>query len=237
MKKHQRFPTCTRASLARLHKFIKAHKALLSPVRYLPPEILQEIFLFYADNPSLHFTQNLIAKMPWCLGHISHRWREIALSLPSLWDNNIPKIQIGDVLYADPKYGYARALTYLIQRTGTSPTLKFDIVDPLFWPKPILKEIMLHSERIEQLHISLNDTTIRIFRGFKGCLPNLRLLDIHLTTNNLHRYDLFENAPALRQLRVMGSYPGGSFKVSWSQITHFESRLSNDGPPFFCYLP
>ncbi|KAF8801682.1 hypothetical protein BYT27DRAFT_7009358, partial [Phlegmacium glaucopus] len=98
---HHRFPTSNRtfqATKSRLLEFIEAHKALLSPVRYLPTEILQEIFLQvrYADhdscaNPSLtsriSSSGNAIVIIPWRLGHISHRWREVALSIPSLWDN------------------------------------------------------------------------------------------------------------------------------------------------------
>jgi hypothetical protein len=51
---HRRFPARDRASQViepQLLKIIEAHRALLSPIRYLPSEILQEIFLHYADNP------------------------------------------------------------------------------------------------------------------------------------------------------------------------------------------
>ena len=50
---HRRFPTGDHASQAiesQLLKTIEAHRALLSPVRYLPSEILQEIFLYYVDK-------------------------------------------------------------------------------------------------------------------------------------------------------------------------------------------
>jgi hypothetical protein len=76
---HRRFPAPDRASKdieSRLFKIIEAHRALLSPVRYLPSEILQEIFLHYANNPSHNVT---IATMPWRLGHVSRRWREVGL--------------------------------------------------------------------------------------------------------------------------------------------------------------
>jgi hypothetical protein len=164
-----RFPARDRAfhvTESKLLEIIEAHRALLSPVRYLPSEILQEIFLHYADNPH----PNAIATMPWRLGHISHRWRKIALSLPSLWDN-IPKI---DVSLAKPKRSYVRALICLIQRSGSSPTLKFDISGYYFSPcsirkvpkSPIIEEIMLHSERIEQLRVKVDETTMQLCQGF-----------------------------------------------------------------------
>jgi hypothetical protein len=203
---HHRFPVRDRASQvmeSRLLDIIEAHRALLSPVRYLPSEILQEIFLHYADNPRPDVP---MATLPWRLGHISYRWRKIALSLPSLWDN-IPKINI---LFAKPKRSYVRALICLIQRSGTSPTLKFDISGfPLPSLRkvakcPVIKEIMLHSERIERLRIEVNKTTMSLFQGFKGRLPNLRILRVYLNDNEAPNFDIFETAPALRQVAIGG---------------------------------
>ena len=81
---HRHFPAQDRASQAmefQLLKDIEARRALLGPVRYLSSKILQDIFLHYADNSRRNVE---IATMPWRLGHISHRWRNFALSIPSL---------------------------------------------------------------------------------------------------------------------------------------------------------
>jgi hypothetical protein len=172
---HSRFPARDCASQvieSQLLEIIEAHRALLSPVRYLPSEILQENFLHYTGNSRPYGT---IATMPWRLGHISHRWRKIALSIPSLWDD-IPRINI---LLRRSKRSYVRALICLIRRSGMTPTLKFNISNYLFpsQPKsPLIKEIILHSERIEQLRIEINETTLTLLQGLKGRLPNLRIL-------------------------------------------------------------
>jgi len=149
-----RFPTRNRASKvieSQLLKFIKVHKALLSPLRYLPSEILQEIFLHYANHRYADgwIRGVQVSTMPWYLGHISHRWRNIALSFPSLWDT-IPDISVHQVLLEKVKY---RALIYLIQRTGTSRTLKLfiNIASSHPIPKniskcPIIKQI-IHDNR------------------------------------------------------------------------------------------
>jgi hypothetical protein len=228
-----RFPSRNRASHvteSKLVKIIEAYTALLSPVRYLPSEILHEIFLHYAGNPNPNVS---IATMPWRLGHISHRWRKIALSLPSLWDN-IPEI---DILLTKPKRSYVRALICLIQRSGMSPTLKFNLFYRFCYvpsrrnvPKsPIIEEIMLHSERIQQLRIEVNNTTMELFQGFKGRLPNLRILRVYFETKEDLNLDLFETAPALRQVAIRGEYHVSSATVKvllpWSQITHFEDQL------------
>ena len=225
-KLHRRFPERNLASKvteSQLLKIIEVHRALLSPVRYLPSEILQEIFLHYTDNSNPNAT---IATMPWRLGHISHRWRKIALSIPSLWDD-IPKINI---LLEKPSRSYVRALICLIRRSCT-PTLKFSI-DGYPFPRkvpitPIIKEIILHSERIEQLRIEVNRVTMRLFQGFKGHLPNLRILRLYINTHEVSNLDVFETAPALQQVTIGGFYREASFMflLPWSQITHFEEEL------------
>ena len=230
---HRRFPALDQESLVvetrtQLLRSIEAHRALLSPVRYLPSEILQEIFLHYADNTGPNIT---IASMPWRLGHISRRWRNIALSLPSLWDN-IPKVKI---LSTKTNRLYVRALICLLQRSGTSPTLKFDISGylpsgPSLRKAPqnsVIKVIMLHSERIEQLRIEVNEAIMPLFQGFKGRVPNLRTLRVYLNTNEVPNLDVFETAPALRQVAIGGLYQDRSVRIllPWSQITHFEEQL------------
>ena len=232
---HRHFPTGTldQKSLViklKLLRSIEAYRAVLSPVRYLPTEILLEIFFHYADNPR---PNNRIATMPWRLGHISRRWRKIALSLPSLWDN-IPKIYLTE---AGEERSYLRSMICLLRRSGSSPTLKLNIIGHPYLsliygkrhkrPTGIIKEIIRHSERVEQLRILVNDiATMHLFQGFKGRLPNLRVLRVRYFTR-APNLDVFEIAPALRQVAIGGLYKDSTLKVSlpWSQITHFEEDL------------
>ena len=215
---------------SQLLRSIEAHRAVLSPVRYLPTEILLEIFFHYADNP-----RPRIATMPWRLGHISRRWRKIALSLPSLWDN-IPKIYLTEGGHLQEQ-SYLRSMVCLLRRSGSSPTLKVNIIGHPYGslilgkrhkrPTGIIKEIIRHSERIEQLRILVNDiTTMHLFQGFKGRLPNLRILRVRYYAF-APNFDVFEIAPALRQVAIGGSYKDSTLRVllPWSQITHFEEEL------------
>ena len=226
---HRRFPTRDHASQAiesRLLITIEAHRALLSPIRYLPSEILQEIFLHYADDRGPNVT---IRTMPWRLGHISHRWREIALSLPSLWDN-MPKIYL---CKPGIERSHVRALIYLLRRSDTSPTLKLNIsCEGPGWnyrTAGIIRTIMLHSERIEQLRVDVSDVTMPLLQGIKGRLSNLRILRV-LYCLRAPNIDIFETAPALRQVAVKGIHTNGIDKVllPWSQITHFEEELPGE---------
>ena len=132
-------------------------------------------------------------------------------SLPSLWDN-IPRIYLSEGRLTGSSglnRSYGRALIYLLQRSGTSPTLKLDFSRAFEsrrmdyeGPTSIMKNIMLHSERIEQLCMEVNKTTMSLLQGFKGRLPNIRILRL--------RY---------YSVRVL---------LLWSQITHFEEQLPGE---------
>ena len=224
---HNNFPG-SQATESRLLKFIQAHKALLSPVRYLPSEVLQEIFLQYCDHGLINPP---ISMVPWRLGHISHHWREIALALPALWD----KIPVIDSNFK-PNPSYVRAITHLIERSGTSPTLKCHISYPdwrLTKIPPIFKVVVQHSERLELLSMCIEMNITTLFQGLKGRLPNLRSLCLSLpslNSNDGRSLDIFGTAPALRRIVLLGSYPGNSIRLllPWSQITHLYDTIRSE---------
>ena len=228
---HHNHSPASQATESRLLKFVQAHKALLSPIRYLPSEVLQEIFLHCCDHGRINPP---ISMVPWRLGHISHRWREIALSLPALWDN-IPVINLDIKSYTKPSF--VRAITHLMERSGTSPTLKVHISYPNWLRKisrsPLSKAVVRHSERIELLGMYIDIHATMLFQGLKGRLPNLRSLGLVLPStysNDGRSFDIFETAPALRRVFFIGSYPGDSIRLllPWSQITHFFDTLRSE---------
>ncbi|TFK70803.1 hypothetical protein BDN72DRAFT_794777, partial [Pluteus cervinus] len=63
--------------------YIDAHKALLSPIRRLPPEILAEVFINCL--PTNRNPARSIIEAPLLLGRICSSWRRIALNTPRLW--------------------------------------------------------------------------------------------------------------------------------------------------------
>ncbi|KAJ6534269.1 hypothetical protein B0H19DRAFT_1271985 [Mycena capillaripes] len=68
-----------------LHEFFDPYFALLSPIRAMPPEILQEIFV--ACLPTHHCAVMHTSQMPMLLGHVCRAWRSISLSTPALWSS------------------------------------------------------------------------------------------------------------------------------------------------------
>lgn len=66
-----------------INEQLKAHKALLSPARRLPPDVIQRIFHYCLPsdrNPVLSTRE-----APLLLGRICSQWRDIALATPKLW--------------------------------------------------------------------------------------------------------------------------------------------------------
>ncbi|KAF8138016.1 hypothetical protein K438DRAFT_1880932 [Mycena galopus ATCC 62051] len=66
-----------------LGAYVEAHKALISPVRRLPLDIIQEIFI--ACLPTHRNCVMSASEAPVLLGRICSSWRTISLSTPRLW--------------------------------------------------------------------------------------------------------------------------------------------------------
>ncbi|KAJ7137877.1 hypothetical protein C8R44DRAFT_607043, partial [Mycena epipterygia] len=82
-------PQNARAHLEQdLQTRINLHKAILSPHRRLPAEVLHEIFTYLVPalretSPDNSHLASLL--IPWSLALVCRRWRSIALSIEELW--------------------------------------------------------------------------------------------------------------------------------------------------------
>ncbi|KAF9462302.1 hypothetical protein BDZ94DRAFT_1261564 [Collybia nuda] len=66
-----------------LHAQIISHKNLIAPLRRIPQELLQEIFIHCL--PTDHNAAMSCHEPPLLLGRVCSRWRSVALSTPRLW--------------------------------------------------------------------------------------------------------------------------------------------------------
>ncbi|KAF7376865.1 hypothetical protein MSAN_00104000 [Mycena sanguinolenta] len=69
----------------RVAAYVEAHKALLSPIRRLPLDIVQELFV--ACLPTHRNCVMSASEAPLLLGRICSSWRAILLSTPQLWSS------------------------------------------------------------------------------------------------------------------------------------------------------
>lgn len=70
----------------KLKLYVESHKALLSPIKRIPPELLQEVFVRCLPESSRNCVMHA-REAPLLLTCICSGWREIAISTPELWSS------------------------------------------------------------------------------------------------------------------------------------------------------
>jgi hypothetical protein len=93
---------------------LRQHRAILHPIRRVPPELICEIFALTLAMDHVSGNNGEIAdKPPWHLGHICQSWRSYGLAYPQLWNSiTIPSSPIQD--------GYSMLETQLL-RSANAP--------------------------------------------------------------------------------------------------------------------
>ncbi|KIK63409.1 hypothetical protein GYMLUDRAFT_163025, partial [Collybiopsis luxurians FD-317 M1] len=117
----------TRLELKR--ETIKSYKAiissLLSPIRALPNEILQMIFVSVPNQPSLPLLPNY--SLPLTISAVCHRWRTVALDSPEIWSYISVELNPKGVLSDELESARTdRALLYLSRSRNYPLTLTFN---------------------------------------------------------------------------------------------------------------
>ncbi|KAF5340096.1 hypothetical protein D9758_013164 [Tetrapyrgos nigripes] len=64
--------------------YVTKYKKILHPIRSLPNEVLAEIFFLCTSDLTNPLCVN---EMPWVLGQVCRRWRDVALSAPKIYSN------------------------------------------------------------------------------------------------------------------------------------------------------
>ena len=102
--------------------------------------------------------------------------------------------------------------------------------------RPILVDLIVHSEQWEEVSIELDPSVLVYFCGAKGRLPLLKMLDIYVTNNDQWNTgntissmvaNVFEDAPLLTHA-VLWDTPWSQFKFNWSSLTivNFQQSLA-----------
>jgi hypothetical protein len=125
--------------LEKVQEYIDAHKALLSPARHLPPDVLQEIFL--ACLPTDRNAAMSATEAPLLLTCICSAWRALALSTPALWtslhlplefvfDGGPPAVSVKDWLERSLRYPLSLSIVgaHNMNRWAEDNTEEVDIV-------------------------------------------------------------------------------------------------------------
>ena len=211
----------TKHQLDLADEFVHAHKGVLSAIRRIPPELLQEIFI----HITVPWTYSRWNTIPWALSQVCRLWRTTALSVSSMW-SRLPTIY----LHKKIPSSYAAQIRELLVRSRDAP-ISFYLYAPFkeLNSHPIIDALVLHSERWQTVAIDSTTPTIFAFQGIKGRLSSLRTLSLEVwRQTDPVVFDMFEDAPQLREVSLDGPFPG-EVRLPFSQLTRYKERVRGRG--------
>jgi hypothetical protein len=215
----------TKHQLDQAHQFVHAHKGVLSAIRRIPPELLQEIFI-HVTIPWECSRRNAI---PWDVSQVCQLWRTTALSVSSLW-SKLPTIY----LHKKISRSYVAQIMELLVRSRDAP-ISFYLYAPFkeLDSHPIIDALVLHSNRWQRVAIDCTTRTVSAFEGVKGRLSSLQTLSLEVRRQmDPVVFDMFEDAPQLREVSLDGPFPG-EVLLPFSQLTRYKERLRGSGMAFY----
>ncbi|KAJ6500566.1 hypothetical protein C8R45DRAFT_73684 [Mycena sanguinolenta] len=237
--------------VAELRRRSEQHKAIIAPIRRVPPEMMAEIFIRATEaratiDSGLHESylyndfdevdsflgQNdkvrpVIHRAPLIFGEISRHWRAIALSTPRLWNSIFlcckdDKIR-DNIALCDTwlKRSGSLPLSIRFRRTYHPPTPQV-ICD---W-QDLIMTVLPHAHRwrlldLDNIPVALSD----VFCDLPDSLPTIEAFSIDSADESPSALcAVLRTAPKLRLLHL--ARIGASVKewrtLPWSQLTHID---------------
>ncbi len=162
---------------------ISGGETILSPSRRIPPEVLQQIFVFAASssqipdhvstsdgNPDYYIPDSLGARsLPWVLTFVCRRWRGAAIHCPTLWSH--VHLKVHQYRYLEiPK---SLALNLFLRRSGTSMLSVYIYSTVNISRHPVIATLLTTSERWRTLWLNLPFDAFSALSHIDHCLPEL----------------------------------------------------------------
>ncbi|KAJ7762482.1 hypothetical protein B0H16DRAFT_1368650 [Mycena metata] len=224
-----------------VESFVDAHKALISPARRLPLDIIQEIFI--ACLPTHRNCVMSASEAPVLLGRICSSWRAISLSTPRLWSSLhiVDPAPHGDPIGASAvadRVTLRLATTKMwLARSGHCPlsiSLKVgfehsDDEQPLVTRSPFLQLLVQFAPRWQHIHLVTPPAVLEQIRHLTDAdVPMLESVTLDATftmEDDLNAPLEWESLGMLRGARISSfSFPGSHFvpehlPLKWHQLT------------------
>ncbi|KAJ7235630.1 hypothetical protein B0H12DRAFT_136639 [Mycena haematopus] len=208
-----------RASLSSHHE---QHKAMLSPLRRMPPELLIEIFS--STLPSMRAIwedrRYYMDHSSWLLSHVSSRWRIVSLSTPSLWSS----IAIN---YTDPIITHSVAPIEAQLQRADKLKIHFHtqkLTDP---QSQMFHLLSSHSARWEEFSLGFTSELLPLLAPLRNRVPSLKSLWLQgkdlKSLPAAQSIDCFQSAPSLVDF---GNQYFTPLLLPFHQLTHCQL----DGP-------
>ncbi|KAJ7627939.1 hypothetical protein DFH06DRAFT_725282 [Mycena polygramma] len=195
----------------------KSLSSLIYPVLTLPPEITSQIFSHYIDEPHVGRTRTP-GHGPLTLASVCRHWRDLCLSLRSLWSclRIYPADFRADVLLP--------FLHCWLQRAGNHPLdLQVFGSGPGRTTQKILSGLSQYSSQFRTLSITLDRPFYLPDAEIRGKIPSLAKLAVNIIAER----DLpvlltaFSDAPRLRDVRLSGASLEW-ISLPWAQLTKLD---------------
>ncbi|KAJ7252063.1 hypothetical protein B0H12DRAFT_1051591, partial [Mycena haematopus] len=215
-------------------KYVATHKALLSPLRRLPRDIIEEIFL--ACLPTHRNCVMSATEAPVILGRICSSWRTISLSTPRLWSRlHIVQPQSLDFAPGLRKVGQRLEVgNAWLKRSGNCPlSISFQSVHSHYIPSQeshqFMKLLVLHASRWQNICLSIPTLVLnRLSHLTENDVPLLKDLQLSLHSlpfDHIPKWapsSIF-HAPKLSRFSIEGSSMKASdLPLRWNQLTDLE---------------
>ena len=228
----------------KLRNYVVSHRALLSPVRRLPPEVVAEIFVHCL--PTNHNALMSIGEAPLLLGRICRTWRDISISMPQLWCSLhvvIPLCVIRDPLIEDPSIEdtSCQSMKNWFARSGNLP-LSISVMD-CSWPRssnnfdppkpkkhPLIETLVQLSHRWKSLGLNVSSLSLKPMLALTA--DDVPLLESIKTEERRAKESLWSqctflrtarrlNNVSIRNVRRVSSLP---FALPWAQLTRLSLK-------------
>ncbi|KAK7023250.1 hypothetical protein R3P38DRAFT_1102414 [Favolaschia claudopus] len=220
-----------------LYKYVALYSSFISPIRRLPVDILQTIFLDPIAHRRLRpggFTRRsiIVDYRPNNLGAVCYHWRCLSLETTKLWSSLVVSPNQTD------RYTVG-GLRLALQRSQGAPLyLKFHpAMTGSILDREIIEEVLKHTERWAHIDLTTNAGLLRQLCPARHRLESLAALTI--LPSDSYEYlvqypsELFAEAPILRTLRVtkLPDSPSAVPILPWSQITQLCIHVDWAGGP------
>ncbi|KAF9462685.1 hypothetical protein BDZ94DRAFT_1260505 [Collybia nuda] len=215
------------AKRQRLDEFITPHQALLSPIRRIPQEVLQEIFL--RCLPTNHNSVMSCREAPLLLGRVCSLWRSLSMTMPALWSSiyiSVP--QPTTAAWEGVNIAVlTQAVTEWLSRSGTLPlSITLYHTTARTEEQPLVQYMVSLCSRWKHVDLSLSTFTYPLITSLtKEDVPLLESCSFRTPTLGLSAtYDIsFKNPPEVLQAHCLRRLLIPSFMVplnipNWSAL-------------------
>ncbi|KAK7006033.1 hypothetical protein R3P38DRAFT_3041071, partial [Favolaschia claudopus] len=228
-----------------LDAYIQSHKALMSPIRRIPLDVLEQIFI--ACLPAHRNCVMSAQEAPVLLGRVCSSWRTLSLSAPRLWSrlhivlpppDHESLSRDGDI-YASKTAQRLEVASAWLGRTGTCP-LSISVErnfhpNLLDLPEDLVETLIPYASRWQNLRLALPFSGLeRLSMLSENDVP--LLMSLSLSTPNVDPEFTWSPAgilyaPNLSKFEFAGSgIIPSALPLRWDTLTELSLRVSSWNP-------